>query len=273
MAAKGKCLDKSMELNRLTCIEKSHILLKQDLSDSGVCMDFLKSILSGYSGGKILDVATCGGGFIKDLIGAFKDYDSIIGIDISNKEFEQAREKFKDKKAEFILMDSCQLSFDNETFDTVAISNGLHHMSDIKTTLSEMKRVLKPGGLFIIYEVFSGNQTEKQLSDVYNHNFKIKIDRLKGEIHNFTLEKQEIIDYIEALSLSRYDAYDYHCTECNPEAEEKLNERIKGMDKLLAEVKDHPEYEELKREAEQLKLRFRTVGYECATNLILIGTK
>jgi len=212
-------------------------------------MDFLKSKLNGFSGGNILDVATYGGGFIKDLIEAFKDYESVIGIDISDKEFEQAREKFKDKRIEFKIMDSAKLAFDNETFDAVAMSNGLHH------------------------EVFSGNQTEKQLSDVYRHNFAIKIDRLKGEIHNFTLKRREIIDYIEELGLSRYESYDYHCTECNPEAEDKLTERIKEIDDDLAEINDYPEYEELKREAEQLKKRFRTIGYECATNLIVIGTK
>ena len=236
-------------------------------------MDFLKSKLNSYSGGKILDVATYGGGFIKDLIEAFKDYDSIIGIDISDKDFRQAREKYKDKRVEFKVMDSAKLAFDNETFDTVAMSNGLHHMTDIKTTLSEMKRVLKTAGIFIIYEVFSGNQTEKQLSDVYRHNFAIKIDRLKGEIHNFTLKRREIIDYIEELGLSRYESYDYHCTECNPEAEDKLTERIKEIDDDLAEINDYPEYEELKREAEQLKQRFKTIGYECATNLVVIGTK
>jgi len=236
-------------------------------------MDFLKSKLNSFSGGKILDVATFGGSFIGDMIEAFKDYDSAIGIDIEDKEFEKAREKFKDKRVEFRVMDGGALAFDNNTFDTVAMSNGLHHMKDIKSTLAEMNRVLKPGGIFIIYEVYSGNQTEKQLSDVYRHNFGIKIDRLKGKIHNFTLKRQEIIDYIEALGLNRYEDYDYYCTECNPESEDKLSERIKEMDDDLAKIKDYPEYEELKREAEQLKQRFRTIGYECATNLLVIGTK
>ena len=236
-------------------------------------MDYLKSRLSNSSGGKILDVATRRGGFVEDLIGAFKDYNSIIGIDISDEEFAKARDKYKDARVEFMVMDARKLTFAGNTFDTVAMANGLHHMEDITAALSEMKRVLKPGGVFIIYEVFSGHQNEKQLSDILRHHFAIKIDRLKGEMHNFTLPRQEIIDYIDALKLSRYEAHDYHCTKCDPESEDKMAMHIKDIDDSLAEIKGYPEYDELKLEAEKLKQRFRTVGYECATNLIIIGNK
>lgn len=236
-------------------------------------MDYLKSRLGSYSGGKILDVATRGGGFIEVLIGAFKDYDSIVGIDISDEEFAAASDKFKDARVEFMVMDAGQLTFADNTFDTVAMKNGLHHLPDIRVALAEMKRVLKPGSLFIIYEILSSHQNEKQLSDILNHNFALKIDRLKGETHNYTLERQAIIDHIDALKLSRYDSHDYHCTECDPESDEKMAERIKQLDDSLDEIRGFPEYEELKREGEQLKQRFKTVGYECAPNLIIIGTK
>ncbi|MCP4581920.1 MAG: class I SAM-dependent methyltransferase [candidate division Zixibacteria bacterium] len=236
-------------------------------------MDILKSKLKELSGGKILDVATQGGSFVDDMKSAFKDYDKAIGIDISDKKFDEGRQKFAGEPVEFIVMDGCNLTFDDESFDTVSISNGMHHMPDIGKAFAEMYRVLKPGGLFIIYEVCSGDLTEKQKSDELRHHFKVKVDRAKGESHNYTLEKQEILNYADNLGLASYEHFDFHCTECDPEEQDKIAEREKDIDDMLDSIKDYPEYEVLKIEAKQIKQRFRDIGYECATNLIVIGRK
>ena len=236
-------------------------------------MNYLTPKLNEISGGNILDVATYSGSFIDDLIDAFKDYESAIGIDISDKAFEKAREKFKDKRVEFMVMDSHELTFPDRSFDTVAMANGLHHMADIDATLGEMMRVLKSGGNFIIYEIFGGIQNEKQMSDIHRHHFLIKLDKLKGIEHNYHLHRNKIIEHIDNLDLSNYESFDYKCTKCDPETEEKLAEHAKDIDKALEEFVNHPEYDNLKQEAEQIKQRFYTVGYECATNLVVIGKK
>jgi len=54
--------------------------------------------LKSVSGGRILDVATAGGGFINTLMKTLKDYDSFVGIDYcasatSKKEMESARSR------------------------------------------------------------------------------------------------------------------------------------------------------------------------------------
>ena len=236
-------------------------------------MNYLSPKLGNISGGKILDVATYSGDFIDKLIKAFKDFESAVGIDLADKEFEKAREKFKGKPVDFMVMDSRKLEFSDCSFDTVAMSNGLHHMADIGKALSEMSRVLKPGGNFIIFEVFGGDQNENQMSDVLHHHFGIKLDRLRGKVHNYPLTKAEIIEHINRLGLSDYESFDYQCTECNPETEEKLAERMNDIDRDLADFIDHPEYESLKQEGEQIKQRFRTIGYECSSCLVIIGKK
>ena len=192
---------------------------------------------------------------------------------LTDKKFEEGRKKFADDPVEFIKMDGTDLKFDSESFDTVAISNGMHHMPDIGKAFAEMYRVLKPDGLFIIYEVCSGNLTEKQQSDELRHHFKVKVDRIKGESHNYTLKKQEILNYVDNLGLADYEPFDYHCTECNPEEPEKIAEHEKDIDDLLDSVKGYPQYEDMKVEARQIKQRFKDIGYECAPNLLVIGRK
>ncbi len=102
--------------------------------------------LKSISGGKILDVATGDGDFIRTLIKTLKDYDSFIGIDSSKKEVESARKQLKEQPAKILEMNAEALQFKNNTFDTVCTSYSLHHLENIDKVLAEMKRVLKPNG-------------------------------------------------------------------------------------------------------------------------------
>jgi SAM-dependent methyltransferase len=236
-------------------------------------MDLIEKTLTGKSVGKILDVATCGGNFIDSLIKNLADYDEVVGIDINDKDFDEGREEYKDKPVTFVIMDATNMEYKDDTFDIVGMSAGIHHLKNIDSVLSEMKRVLKPGGWFIIQEMFHDNQTEKQMSDVYNHHWSAKISRLLGRTHNPTLKKQEIIDLAVNLGLKNIKTGEYHCTKCDPEKDGKMEDEIKDIDKQLDEVKDFPEYEELKKEGEFVRQYIKKHGYDCATQLHLIATK
>jgi len=108
--------------------------------------------LGSVSGGRILDVATAGGGFIDTLMKALKDYDSFVGIDYcasatSKKEMESAKKRFEGKPVRFFEMNAENLKFEDESFDTVCMSHSLHHLASIGKVLAEMKRVLKKGAI------------------------------------------------------------------------------------------------------------------------------
>lgn len=93
-------------------------------------------------------------------------------------------------------MNAEQLSYGDHTFDTVCISNALHHTPIESNVLNEMKRVLKSNGLFFINELFCDNQNEAQISHVMYHHFSSEIDRRLGIYHRQTYTKQEILDLI-----------------------------------------------------------------------------
>lgn len=157
-------------------------------------MDIRKSKLGHISGGKILDVGTGNGCFIETFTEMFKDYNEIIGIDSSDKGFKAAKETFNQDNIKFIQIDASKMDFANNSMDTVCISNTLHHLSNMENVLEEMLRVLKPGGIFIINEMFCDNQSKKQLAHVYIHHLFGKIDSLTGNYHANTFQRQEIID-------------------------------------------------------------------------------
>ena len=114
----------------------------------------IRNKLSAISGGKVLDVATGSGEFIDTLIKALKDYDCFTGIDISRKDLESAKKRFRDKPVKLIEMNAESLEFDDNSFDTVGMAYSLHHLERTDKVLAEMHRVLKPGGNLIIQEEF-----------------------------------------------------------------------------------------------------------------------
>lgn len=236
-------------------------------------MHFLDQKLGAISGGKILDVATQDGEFIRKLLNAFKEYDEAIGIDISEKKFTEATEDFKGDRVSFKMMDGGSLSFADETFDTVSICCGLHHLPDVRAVLDEMMRVLKTGGCFIVREQFCDNQTEKQMSDVLIHHWGAKIGRMLGKTHNSTFKKNEIIDMVKRLNLSDFEEQEYICRDCDPEKDGKMADELASIDEELKKIEKYPEYNELKKEGEKIRHHIMTTGFACATFLDIIGFK
>jgi demethylmenaquinone methyltransferase / 2-methoxy-6-polyprenyl-1,4-benzoquinol methylase len=103
---------------------------------------------------KILDVATGTG----DLaIAAMKlKPERITGIDISYKMLEIGREKIISKGLsgiiELITGDSENIMFPDNTFDVAMVAFGVRNFADPIRGLSEMNRVLIPGGLIMVLE-------------------------------------------------------------------------------------------------------------------------
>ncbi len=62
---------------------------------------------------------------------------------------EAAKKKDVPKNVCFSVADATALSFADQTFDAVIISNALHIMPDPQAVLAGIRRVLKPGGLLI----------------------------------------------------------------------------------------------------------------------------
>src|SRR5512133_3136945 len=107
-------------------------------------MNSMKDILGEISGGHLLDVATGNGGFIHELISGLKDYDDILGIDIKEKAESAFVESFKDDpNIHFRLMDAEKPEFPAASFDTVCISNSLHHFKDPRLVLKNLSGILR----------------------------------------------------------------------------------------------------------------------------------
>lgn len=109
----------------------------------------------------VLDVATGTGDFavaLTKLKGT-----KITGIDISDGMLNVGREKIKKKglneSIELIKADSEDLPFENEIFDASTVGFGVRNFENLEKGLSEILRVLKPGGKFLILEFSKPEKT------------------------------------------------------------------------------------------------------------------
>ncbi|QNL50009.1 bifunctional demethylmenaquinone methyltransferase/2-methoxy-6-polyprenyl-1,4-benzoquinol methylase UbiE [Olivibacter sp. SDN3] len=120
----------------------------------------------------ILDVATGTGDFAFEALQRLNP-DRIIGVDISAGMLAVAKEKIAKRnlqhKFEVVLGDSEGLPFESETFDAVTVAFGVRNFEHLEKGLSDMCRVLKPGGRAVILE-FSNPKVfpVKQLYNLYS---------------------------------------------------------------------------------------------------------
>lgn len=117
----------------------------------------------------ILDIATGTGDLAINL--AATNAKEIIGLDISNGMLEVGRKKITSKKLENIISmvigDSENLPFEDNTFDAITVAFGVRNFENLEKGLSEILRVLKPNGIFVILE------TSVPTNPIYKFGYKI----------------------------------------------------------------------------------------------------
>ena len=121
----------------------------------------------------ILDVATGTGDFAIKAAKALKPR-QVLGIDISEKMMEIGQEKARREDLDGIIAfkkeDCTALTLPDNSFDAVIAAFGIRNFADLDSGLSEMCRVLKPGGMLTILELTTPVHTPmKQLFKIYSH--------------------------------------------------------------------------------------------------------
>ena len=118
----------------------------------------------------VLDVATGTGDLAINLVKSGAS--EIIGLDISEGMLEVGKNKIKAKKLDHIISmvrgDGESLPYQENYFDAITIAFGARNFEDLEQGLSEIYRVLKPGGTFVVLETSIPTKTPfKQGYQVY----------------------------------------------------------------------------------------------------------
>ena len=105
-----------------------------------ICRDFVGN-------SSVLDLA-CGNGYGSALLA--ETAQSVIGVDIDAGAIKRASKAYNNQNLSFLCADCYKLPMSANSFDVVVANEMIEHVEDHDGLIEEAKRVLKPGGLFLV---------------------------------------------------------------------------------------------------------------------------
>lgn len=152
----------------------------------------------------ILDVAT-GTADMAILTCKLLDPAKIDGIDISEGMLELGRKKIEKEqltnKIELHSGDSETIKFADNTFDAVMVAFGVRNFENLEKGLTEMKRVLKPGGRLIVLE-FS-----KPKRKIVKSFYKLYMNIIAPQVAKWFKQNKEAYQYLNESSIAFPDRH------------------------------------------------------------------
>lgn len=154
----------------------------------------------------VLDIAT-GTGDLAILM-TQTNAEKIIGLDISAGMLEVGKKKVEAKGLsnviDLVLGDSEKIPFEDNYFDAITVGFGVRNFENLEKGFSEILRVLKPNGVFVILETSVPDKTPyKQGYKFYSKNILPIIGKLfskDNSAYGYLSESAAAFPYGEALN-------------------------------------------------------------------------
>lgn len=169
----------------------------------------------------ILDVATGTGDFAIEALRLKPD--KVTGVDISKGMLEVGRAKMKARKLDQIIElcygDSEHLPFDDNKFDALIVAFGVRNFENLENGLSEMLRVIRPGGKVVVLE-FS-KPRKFPFKQLYNFYFKFVLPKIGRWVSKDSSAYTYLPESVQAFPdgeafISILDRLGYKNTACKP---------------------------------------------------------
>ncbi len=104
-------------------------------------------------GDRVLDVATGTGDLALELARRVAPRGEVVGADFSEAMLDVARTKGSGAGVRFEVANALKLPYRDNEFDAATVGFGARNFSDLRRGLSEMVRVVRPGGRVVVLEI------------------------------------------------------------------------------------------------------------------------
>ncbi len=164
-------------------------------------MQGLEDFLKTHDGGDMLDIACGGGAFGRRLVDGCRSYKSVTGLDMN----EGAREGFlsnvEGNNVTFVASPIADYLEGDHSYDTVSVSNALHHLAGVGTILRDLRAIVDEDGVVIIHEMYADGITPAQETQRDVHAMIARLHRVQGEFHRGAYTREEIRGFVARSGL------------------------------------------------------------------------
>lgn len=159
---------------------------KSSSHKSGADLEVLVKSLGLEPGMKAIDLAA-GTGFTAAALA--REVSKVVAYDGTVEMLEQAGKLAQEENLdniELVVGDVMDLPFENSTFDVATCRRAAHHFTDMKKFLSEVFRILKPGGKLGVSDML---RPENDEADIFNELERVRDSSHVGAIRTSTWEE------------------------------------------------------------------------------------
>ena len=103
--------------------------------------------ISKYLSGHWLDFGCADGGYDQEMLA--RGLEAVSGVDVEESRIAEAKRRNLEN-ADYTAFDGMALPFEDASFDGAFMNEVFEHVADERSALSEILRVLKPGGLLVL---------------------------------------------------------------------------------------------------------------------------
>jgi len=167
----------------------------------------LKVRIADFDAGSLLDVAVGRGEFLKFALGSFHSWRSAVGIDIDPESLQLAGNEFSNSPVILVLGSALTMPFIDHYFDTVTMSNTLHHIETLPSLFTETARVCKSHGLLVINEMINESYSETQETYMLYHRFIAEADNQLGRYHREPFTLKELLSIVKTGDFQLLDYF------------------------------------------------------------------
>ena len=165
---------------------------------TGESLDILSNLFNKKKFKSGLDIGT-GAGFAAFELS--KSCEKVEATDISEGMINEAKKIMKERKINNLNFNICsaeELKYSDKEFDIVTCRTAVHHFLDVEKFCSEVHRVLKDEGEFIIVDTITSDQIK-----LNNWHQEVELIRDKSHIKNLSL-----IEWKSILKISKFSFLD-----------------------------------------------------------------
>ena len=137
---------------------------------------------------------------------------SVIGVDISEKMLQKAREMTDDPMISYLKMPIEDISFSDTQFDVVVSSLAIHYIKSFGEICKKVHDCLKPGGTFVFsveHPIFTSKNEQDWFYDEQRNRLHWPVDHYQSEgVRETTFLTENVIKYHRTISTYINDLID-----------------------------------------------------------------